>query len=138
MVIYDALMAGSNKPERSANVTATVGQFRRMLDNPATLPSVMPMSPAIAPQFSHRYPDAAAIFDNLHSLHDVVSDILANPAIPRRAKRMTILEAAARYRDDHTSITSLEDWRDMAEEMGVEKMGGAPSFGPGKAKKDSA
>ena len=137
MVLYDALMSGSNKAERSANVTAVVRQFRHMLDNPSTLPAVMPMSPAIAPRFSDRYPEAAVIFDNLHSLHDVVSDILANPAVPRSAKRKTILEAAARYRDDHTSITSVKDWRDMADEMGVEKMGGVPSFGPGKAKGDS-
>jgi hypothetical protein len=98
---------------------------------------MMPMSAAIAPAFTQRYVEAAIIFDNLHSLHDVVSDILANPMIPRGAKRMTILEAAARYRDDHTSITSLDDWRDMAGEMGVEKMGGVPSFGPGKGKGDS-
>ena len=74
-------------------------------------------------------PEAAIIFDNLHSLHDDVSDILANPAIPRDAKRKTILEAAAHYRDDHTSVTTVSEWREMAEAMGVEKMGGRPSFG---------
>jgi hypothetical protein len=137
MTLYEALMGGSNKAERSANVAAVIAQFWRMLDNPATLPAVMPMSPAIAPRFSERYPEAAVIFDNLHSLHDVVSDILANPAIPRSAKRRTILEAAARYRDDHTAVTSVKDWRDMAGEMGAEKMGGVPSFGPEKAKGDS-
>ena len=87
------------------------------------------MSAAIAPVFSDRYPEAAIIFDNLHSMHDVVSDILANPVIPREAKRRTILEAAAHYRDDHTRVTTVSDWRDMAREMGVAKMGGRPSFG---------
>jgi hypothetical protein len=128
MVLYDALMSGSTKAERAANISLAIGQFRRMLDNPAMLPAVMPMSPAIAPRFSERYPEAAAIFDNLHSLHDVVSDILANPAVPRNAKRREILEAAARYRDDHTGITSVKEWHQMADEMGAEKMGGAPFF----------
>jgi hypothetical protein len=38
----------------------------------------MPQSPAISPRFSDRYPEAAIIFENLHSLHDVVPAILAD------------------------------------------------------------
>ena len=128
MTLYDALMAGGTKPERVANVAAVVDQFRKMTFAPETLPSVMPMSPAIAPAFSARYPEAAIMFDNLHSLHDVVSDILANPKVARGAKRRTILEAASRYRDDRTSVTSVAEWLDMSESMGVEKMGGRPAF----------
>ncbi len=129
MTLYDALMAGRTRQERQANVSKVVGLFRGMTRAPSTLPAMMPMTPAIAPLFTDRYPEAAIIFDNLHSLHDVVSDILANQVIPRSAKRQTILAAAAHYRDDHTSVTSVSDWRDMANEMGAEKMGGRPSFG---------
>ena len=128
MTLYDALMSGTNRRERSANVSWVVGRFRQMIDNPSQLPTTMPMSPAIAPKFSARYPEAAIIFDNLHSLHDVVSDILANPAVPRSEKRRTILEAAAHYRDDRTAVTSESEWRDMAASMGAEKMGGLPAF----------
>lgn len=130
MVIYDALMSGRTRKERQANVAAVVRIFRAMTQNPETLPAVIPMSPAIAPMFSERYPEAAIIFDNLHSMHDVVSDILVNPIIPRDAKRKTILEAAAHYRDGRTMTTSVSDWRDMARGMGVEKMGGRAKFGP--------
>lgn len=129
MTLYDALLAGTNRAERSANVTWVVNRFREMTRNPSQLPTVMPMSPAIAPKFSTRYPEAAIIFDNLHSMHDVVSDILADPAISRGKKRKTILTAAAHYRDDHTMITSVADWKEMSDAMGVEKMGGVPSFG---------
>ncbi|HUQ47222.1 MAG TPA: hypothetical protein VM053_03140 [Gemmatimonadaceae bacterium] len=129
MTLYDALMAGRTFKERQANVTRVVGIFQDMTKAPATLPAVMPMSAAIAPMFSDRYPEAAIIFDNLHSMHDVVSDILANPLVPRDAKRKTILEAAARYRDDHTLVTTVSDWRDMARDMGAARMGGRPSFG---------
>ena len=66
----------------------------------------------------------AIIFDNLHSLHDVVSDILADERIPRSEKRRRILDAAAQYRDDVTSVVSVPDWKAMADAMGLANMGG--------------
>jgi hypothetical protein len=131
MTLYEALLAASSSTERKENVTAVVGRFWSLLDGaPETLPSVMPQSAAIAPRFTSRYPEAAIIFDNLHSLHDVVSDVLADPSIPANAKRRTILQAAARYRDSTTSITSVDEWKSMADAMGLAKMGGpAPIAG---------
>ncbi|MEA2765689.1 MAG: hypothetical protein QOK07_2093 [Gemmatimonadaceae bacterium] len=126
MALYEALLAPAGDVRRRSNVDAVVTRFWEMLDpvHPQ-LPTVMPQSYAVAPRFSGRYPEAAIIFDNLHSLHDVVSDILADPAIPPSAKRQTILQAAARYRDTTTSITSVEDWKAMADAMGLANMGGA-------------
>jgi hypothetical protein len=127
MTIYEALMSSSEVRQRHANVDAVVGHFWSLLDSaPANLPTVMPQTAEIAPEFSTRYPEAAIIFDNLHSLHDVVSDILADPAIPRAAKRRTLLDAAARYRDDTSSIVSIDDWKAMAHAMGLARMGGPP------------
>jgi hypothetical protein len=127
MTLYEALLAASSPAERKANVTAVVDRFWSFLDNaPDSLPKVMPQSAAIAPRFTARYPEAAIIFDNLHSLHDVVSDILADPSIPSAAKRRTILEAAARYRDSTSSVTSVDEWKSTAEAMGVTRMGGLP------------
>jgi hypothetical protein len=85
---------------------------------------MMPMTPAVAPRFTARYPEAAVIFDNLHAMHDVVSDILADSRIPRSAKRAAILEAAARYRDDSSFVVTDVQWREMATSMGAEHMGG--------------
>lgn len=127
MTLYDALLAGGNPAERHANVTMVTDRFWEMLrGGQKALPAMMPMSPAIATRFSSRFPEAAIIFDNLHSLHDVVSDILANPSVPRSRKRAEILAAAARYRDDTSNVTTVEAWRSMASEMGVENMGGLP------------
>jgi ketosteroid isomerase-like protein len=86
------------------------------------------MAAVVAPTFAERYPEAAIIFDNLHSMHDVVSDILTNPAVPRSRKRAEILLAARRYRDDTTEVMSVPAWRVMSEHMGVENMGG-PAVG---------
>jgi len=127
MTLYDALLAGDNARERHANVATVTDRFWEMLrGGQKALPAMMPMSPAIATRFSSRFPEAAIIFDNLHSLHDVVSDILANPSVPRDRKRAEILSAAARYRDDTSNVMTADAWRSMASEMGVENMGGLP------------
>lgn len=125
MTLYEALLSSRNTSERRENVDAVVARFWTLIDSAAdSLPTVMPMSAAIAPRFSTRYPEAAIIFDNLHSLHDVVSDILADRTIPASRKRDAILTAAARYRDQTSSITSVDEWRAMAEAMGIGNMGG--------------
>lgn len=130
--LYEPLMVGTTAEERQAGVRATVARFWQMLkDPPRTLPYQMPMTVAVAPTFAARYPEAAIIFDNLHSMHDVVSDILANPNVPRNRKRAEILRAARRFRDDTSDVIPIEAWRTMATEMGVENMGGpAANFLP--------
>jgi len=123
--LYEPLLAGRNIDERQTGVIAAVARFKQMIENPPTsMPRIMPMSPAVAPLFTARYPEAAIIFDNLHSMHDVVSDILANPAVPRNEKRARILEAARRYRDDTSYVMTAAQWKEMGEMMGVENMGG--------------
>jgi hypothetical protein len=123
--LYEPLIAGKTQEERQTGILAAVTRFRQMIEQPPTrMPRVMPMTPAVAPLFTARYPEAAIIFDNLHSMHDVISDILANPAVPRNRKRAAIIEAAKRYRDDTSYITTRDEWREMAVMMGVENMGG--------------
>ena len=123
--LYEPLLAGKNSDERQTGVIAAVARFKQMIENPPTwMPRVMPMSPAVAPLFTERYPEAAIIFDNLHSMHDVVSDILANPAVPRNQKRTRILEAARRYRDDTSYVMTVAQWKEMSQMMGVQNMGG--------------
>jgi hypothetical protein len=124
MTLYEALMASPDPTLRRQNVAAVVARFWTFIDGAQALPTAMPQSSEIAPDFSARYPEAAIIFDNLHSLHDVVSDILADPTILHGAKRRTLLEAAARYRDDTSSIVSIEDWKAMAHAMDLARMGG--------------
>lgn len=129
MGLYEPLMVGRTRTEKQALVRATVARFFQMLqDVPRSLPHQMPMTVAVAPKFAERYPEAAIIFDNLHSMHDVVSDILTNPKVPRDRKRAEIMLAARRYRDDTTEVMSVPAWRVMSEHMGIENMGG-PAVG---------
>ena len=127
--LYEPLVVGKNKDERQTGVIAAVARFRQMIENPPTnMPRIMPMTAAVAPTFAARYPEASIIFDNLHSMHDVVSDILANDAVPRAEKRARIMEAARRYRDKKSYVMTAQEWRDMAQMMGVANMGG-PAVG---------
>ncbi len=123
--LYEPLLAGTSKDERQTGVLATVTRFRQMIEQaPTWMPRVMPMTPAVAPLFTARYPEAAIIFDNLHSMHDVISDILANPSVSRDQKRAEIVKAGNRYRDNTSFVMRTDEWRDMATMMGIENMGG--------------
>lgn len=124
--LYEPLVVGRTVEERQAGVAATVARFRQMLPGaPDGFPVLMPMTAAVAPEFSRRWPTLAIIFDNLHSMHDVISDILANPAVPRAEKRAEILKAAAAYRDDTTEVMTFEGWKKMTAMMGVHNQGGS-------------
>jgi hypothetical protein len=124
MVLYEALLAQPPGAARDTLVQRSVGTFWTLAQSRGRTPSVMPMSPAIAPRFSSRYPEAAAIFDNLHSLHDVVGDILASPRVAPSAKRAALLLALRQYQDTVTSPLTRAEWTTMAREMGVSAMGG--------------
>ena len=127
--LYEPLVVGTTVAQRQGGVRATTARFWQMLqDPPRTFPYQMPMTPAVAPAFAARFQEAAIIFDNLHSMHDVISDILANDAVPRDRKRAEILLAARRFRDDTSYVMTPQAWLAMSAHMGVENMGG-PSVG---------
>ena len=127
--LYEPLLVYGSAEQRQMGVRATVARFWEMLEAPpATMPHLMPMTAAIAPRFAERYTEAAIIFDNLHSMHDVISDILANETVPPGRKRAEIMLAAARFRDDTSFVMPIDAWRTMASHMGIENMGG-PSVG---------
>jgi hypothetical protein len=125
IALYEALLLADDPGDRRANVDTTLATFWTMLERaPERLPTVMPMSPAVAPRFSTLFPEAAIIFDNLHALHDVAADILASPIVRTSGKRAAILKAAAAYRDSITAVDSRQEWRTHSVHMGVEQMGG--------------
>jgi hypothetical protein len=139
--LYEPLIADSAPHARKAGVQATVARFWQMLEDPPhSMPRVMPMTSAVAPEFSRRHPRAAVIFDNLHMLHDIISDILLSESVPASGKRAEIYRQLDEFRDPVRNVMSMEEWWGMGEMMGgVEAMGGpstgllrppAPSTGP--------
>jgi hypothetical protein len=127
--LYEPLVTATTLEQRQTGVLAAVARFRQMLENPPEhLPRMMPMTAAIAPTFTARYPEIAIIFDNLHAMHDVISDILASPKVLRNRKRAEILVAAGRYRDSTSFVMTRQEWLEMAQMTGVPNMGG-PAVG---------
>jgi len=124
--LYEPFIAGRTPAEKKQLVQSTVARFWQMVQT-ERFPAVMPMTSAVAPAFSAAHPRAAVIFDNLHMMHDIISDILASPQIPYDGKRKAIYDQLARFRDSAADVISMDAWRGMGSHMGgVDAMGGSP------------
>ena len=126
--LYEPLIAGTTGSEKKQGVHATVARFWQMVRTEG-FPTVMPMTSGIAPTFSAAHPRAAVIFDNLHMMHDIISDLLASPEIPRNRKRSMIYRQLAEFRDPTTNLIPLDQWRTMAAHMGGVNAMGGPALG---------
>ncbi len=124
--LYEPLITEQDAAAKQAGVKETLARFWAMVDGaPGALPSVMPMGSAVAPHFSARHPRAAIIFDNLHMMHDIISDVLASPKVAHADKAAVIEAALDEFQNPATNVIDLEHWRMMADHMGgVDKMGG--------------
>jgi hypothetical protein len=124
--LYEPFLEPGIPAEKKAGVKATVARFWSMLeDPPSRMPKMMPMTSAIAPRFSEGHPRAAAIFDNLHMTHDIISDILVADTIPHEQKRKVIYAQLDELQDTTSNVMSWDEWRNMGEMMGgVAAMGG--------------
>jgi hypothetical protein len=124
--LYEPFIAGRTPDEKKAGVQAAVSRFWQMLeDAPSSMPHVMPMAATVAPEFTKRHPRAAAVFDNLHMMHDVISDILAADTVPRDKKRDVIYAVLGEFRDTTRNVMTRDEWLMMGEHMGgIEAMGG--------------
>ena len=128
--LYEPLILGQTPAGKKAGVKATLARFWNMLDDPPkNFPKMMPMTSAIAPNFSAQHPRAAVIFDNLHMMHDIISDILITDTIPRAQKRAVIYSQLAEFRDGTQNVISMDEWRSMAEMMGGVGAMGGPATG---------
>ncbi len=128
--LYEPLILGKTPAEKKAGVRATLARFWSMLEAaPKNFPRMMPMTSAIAPHFSALHPRAAVIFDNLHMMHDIISDILVADSIPHDRKRAVIYAQLAEFRDGTRNVMSMDEWRNMAEMMGGVGAMGGPATG---------
>jgi hypothetical protein len=133
--LYEPMLAADTRPERKAGVDAAIARFWSMIEE-ERYPRTMPMSAVVAPEFSRRHPRAAMIFDNLHMMHDIISDILTSPSIPANRKRETIYRQLREFRDPTKNVMSMEEWRSMGAHMGgIDAMGGPVIGEPRPAQK---
>jgi mono/diheme cytochrome c family protein len=96
--VYDVQLLGDVKRQQEL-MPKVIAFYHGYLRRPPVEWQFMPMMPEAAPNFAKQFPEAAAIFDNLHMLHDNVDDILVRPdAFPtHEAKRAAILRVLPIY-----------------------------------------
>src|SRR4029434_1138077 len=92
--VYDVQFLGEGTRQQQLRPKVTASS-RGSLRGPPVEWQFMPMMPEAAPNFAKQFPEAAAIFDNLHMLHDNFDDILA------RADLFPTL--GAKRAEEHTS-----------------------------------
>ena len=128
--LYEPFIASRTPDEKKAGVLAAVARFWQMLEHPpGSMPHVMPMTATVAPEFTKRHPRAAAIFDNLHMMHDIISDILAADTVPREKKREVIYVVLTEFRDTSRNVMTRDEWLMMGSHTGgIDAMGG-PAVG---------
>jgi hypothetical protein len=95
---YDVQLMGNSAVQRKL-LPGVIAHYHGYLRSPPVQWKSMPMMAEAAPEFARKYPEASAIFDNLHMLHDNIDDVLSSPEIypTDRARRQQILKILAVY-----------------------------------------
>jgi hypothetical protein len=95
---YEPLASGGDLAARRARLQPVLATYRGYLERPPVDWTFMPLTGELSPEFARRHPGIANIFDNLHMLHDNISDILASDTLPtREAKRAEIYRLLDAY-----------------------------------------
>lgn len=124
LAMAEALLAPAST-SGGDSMSRALDRFRAMLAaSPGGAPYLMPVSTAVAPTLVARYPDVAAIFDNLHLLQDYIADLMVAPDVPRSAHRRELVRAIQLFREDTTASSSYSTWMAATETMGARNMGG--------------
>jgi hypothetical protein len=98
VAVYDPLSAAPNLEAKQKSIQPVLTTYHRYLDDPPVQWTFMPLTAEYSPKFAQRYPDIAHIFDNLHMLHDSISDVLASEQFPSYdAKRNEIYRVLDTY-----------------------------------------
>lgn len=82
VAVYDPLRAAPELDAKKEAVRPILSTYRGYLQRPPVEWTFMPLTAELSPVFAARYPEIANIFDNLHMLHDNISDILASELLP--------------------------------------------------------
>ncbi len=123
LAVFEPLLVYRTPQARQAGLAAVLARFWDMLDEaPLHFPTVMPMVPMIAQNFTVLSPAAAAILENEDLLREGIGDILVGEPAERRSR--AILATAAGVQDGGWRQITKFQWRQMARMHGVGNQGG--------------
>lgn len=98
VAVYDPLQAAPDLTAKTQAIRPILATYRRYLEAPPVKWAFMPLTAELSPAFAARYPEIANIFDNLHMLHDNISDILTSELLPTwEEKRLEIYRLVTTY-----------------------------------------
>jgi hypothetical protein len=98
VAVYDPLAAAPDLPTKQTAVQPILARYHRYLNAPPVQWTFMPLTGEYSPRLAKEYPAIANIFDNLHMLHDTISDILSSEQLPTMgAKRQEIYRVLDAY-----------------------------------------
>jgi hypothetical protein len=98
VVVYDALAPVPDLAAKQNAVEPILKTYHGYLDKPPVEWTFMPMTGELSPNFAKEYPEIANIFDNLHMMHDTISDILSSDLFPTwEDKRSEIYRITQNY-----------------------------------------
>jgi len=98
VAVYDPLQAAPDLESKKKAVRPILTTYHGYLEQPPVQWTFMPLTDELSPTFAARYPEVANIFDNLHMLHDNISDILVTDLLPTwEAKRNEIYRVLNTY-----------------------------------------
>ena len=134
--VYDVQLLGDVKKQQEL-MPKVIAFYHGYLRRPPVEWQFMPMLPEASPNFSKRFPEAAAIFDNLHMLHDNVDDVLSRPDLypTLEAKRAAVLKILPIYlHRNHGANDLYTDFDEksgmaMGQHGGMQMHGGMPMHG---------
>lgn len=98
VAVYDPLDAAPTLEAKEHVVEPILRTYHGYLDRPPVEWTFMPMTAELSPKFAAEYPEIANIFDNLHMMHDNISDILTTDLLPTwEEKRQEIYRITQAY-----------------------------------------
>lgn len=98
VAVYDPLDAAPTLEAKEHVVEPILRTYHGYLDRPPVEWTFMPMTAELSPKFAAEYPEIANIFDNLHMMHDNISDILTTDLLPTwEEKRKEIYRVTQAY-----------------------------------------
>lgn len=113
VAVYDPLQTARDLAAKTQAVRPILATYRGYLEEPPVHWTFMPLTAELSPAFAAGNPEIANIFDNLHMLHDNISDILASELLPtwdaKRAEIYRILNAYYLASADATNPMIVKD-----------------------------
>ena len=98
VVVYDVLAAAPDLRSKQKAVDPILRTYHGYLQKPPVEWTFMPMTEELSPKLAAEYPEIANIFDNLHMMHDTISDILVTDLLPTwEEKRKEIYRVTQAY-----------------------------------------